>query len=352
MLRHLLTLARVSNLPTVWSNVLAAWLIAGGAASWHLLPLLLGASLLYSGGCTLNDAFDARWDATYRPERLIPSGALSRRAVWHMGSIEMALGLACIFLSGLLPWETVHALLLWLAVLYAGGFTTATLPARAPDSDRDGAMGFVLRRTASTALMAFGFWGLWSAGTAQVRSALGLCAAILLYDAWHKQSPWSVVTMGACRWLLYVTAALTSGGESPGTALAAGGVLWLYIIILSLVARGEAKHTGDNAPRTRLLLLAVPVALAALGYALGLRGLDIAIPALFLTAGGVMLLPHRKTSTGTWVNRLLAAIPWLDFSLVLMWVLLSASEDAGIYLALFPAAVALSLLFQRWFKAT
>ena len=33
----MLKIGRVSNLPTVWTNIIAAWLLAGG--SWELRPL-------------------------------------------------------------------------------------------------------------------------------------------------------------------------------------------------------------------------------------------------------------------------------------------------------------------------
>jgi len=103
MLRHILTLARASNLPSVWSNCLAATLISGAAPTWLTLLLLAGVAFLYAGGCTLNDAFDAEWDARNRPERLIPSGVLSRRLVWTIGLFEIAGGL--LFISGQIPLE-------------------------------------------------------------------------------------------------------------------------------------------------------------------------------------------------------------------------------------------------------
>ena len=80
-LRSLLILGRVSNLPTVWSNCFAGWWLAG-AGSWNGLALLcLGATCLYLGGMYLNDAFDAQFDQQHRPERPIPSGAISAAAV-------------------------------------------------------------------------------------------------------------------------------------------------------------------------------------------------------------------------------------------------------------------------------
>src|SRR6478736_6052578 len=90
--RALLVLGRVSNLPTVWSNCLAGWLL-GGAETPAVLPrLLIGASLLYVAGMFLNDAFDIEFDRQFRPERPIPSGAISTRAVWLAITILLTAG--------------------------------------------------------------------------------------------------------------------------------------------------------------------------------------------------------------------------------------------------------------------
>ena len=61
-LRTLLVLGRASNLPTVWSNCLAGWILGGGGPHKRLLALCGGATLLYVGGMFLNDAFDAQFD--------------------------------------------------------------------------------------------------------------------------------------------------------------------------------------------------------------------------------------------------------------------------------------------------
>src|SRR5260370_21146896 len=69
-----LRLGRVSNLPTVWTNVLAGVVLAGGRPEPRLLIFLWTAlSFFYVGGMFLNDAFDRRLDARERPERPIPS---------------------------------------------------------------------------------------------------------------------------------------------------------------------------------------------------------------------------------------------------------------------------------------
>lgn len=285
MLHHLLTLARVSNLPTVWSNCLAASLISGAVPSWSMLPLLLGASLLYAGGCTLNDAFDAAWDAQHRPERLIPSGVLSRRKVWIIGLTEMAAGAGAIL----------------------------------------------------------------ACGTGSAISLIGLVIAILLYDAWHKQSPLSVLIMGACRWLLYITAA-EAAGIANRPAVISGGVMWLYIVVLSLVARGEAKR-GAGTPRSRYLLLLVAGMLAFLTWRERCERLE-ALSVFCAAAGGfTLLLPEGGANVGVWVNRMLAGIPVIDLCMVLIFFR-SYVAAAPAWAVAFPAAVLLSLLFQRWFRAT
>ena len=79
-------LGRVSNLPTVWTNTLAAIILAGAAPlAPQPLPLLLAMTLFYVGGMYLNDAFDANIDARERPERPIPSGQISRASVYGLG---------------------------------------------------------------------------------------------------------------------------------------------------------------------------------------------------------------------------------------------------------------------------
>src|ERR1700733_16333044 len=74
----LLTLGRVSNLPTVWTNVLAGAVLSGGDwRNWRLGLMLVAMSLFYVGGMYLNDYFDRTIDARERPERPIPSGEIS-----------------------------------------------------------------------------------------------------------------------------------------------------------------------------------------------------------------------------------------------------------------------------------
>ncbi len=79
-LATLLKLGRVSNLPTVWTNVLAGTVLAAGTVqSWRTGLVLLAMSLFYVGGMYLNDYFDRAIDARERPQRPIPARRDLRR---------------------------------------------------------------------------------------------------------------------------------------------------------------------------------------------------------------------------------------------------------------------------------
>ena len=97
----IITLGRVSNLPSVWSNCLAAWVLSGGQVSNSIeiekfIWLNLGATFLYLGGMFLNDAFDVGFDNVHRIERPIPSGLISLKSVYVLGGFLMIIGLGCV----------------------------------------------------------------------------------------------------------------------------------------------------------------------------------------------------------------------------------------------------------------
>ncbi len=175
-LRTLLVLGRVSNLPTVWTNCLAGWLIGGGGDWGRFAWLCAGATLVYVGGMFLNDAFDAEFDTQHRRERPIPSGAISREAVWR-----------------------------WSVLLLAAG---------------TGMLGWLGREPAILALQ--------------------LLACVVLYDAFHKQLDWSPVLMASCRFFLVLTAAAVGVRGVDGLAIWSAVVLAGYIVGLSHLARRES----------------------------------------------------------------------------------------------------------------
>ena len=99
--RGWLRLGRVSNLPTVWTNALAGMVLAGAPLSLPTFLLVaLAFSLFYEGGMYLNDAFDRKIDAVQRPERPIPSGAVTAGTVYAIGYGLLLAGLAVLLVVG------------------------------------------------------------------------------------------------------------------------------------------------------------------------------------------------------------------------------------------------------------
>ncbi len=198
-LRSLLILGRVSNLPTVWTNVFVGWFVAGGSWTTELVWLIAGVSLIYIAGMTLNDLFDAKWDAEHAPERPIASGNMSCRTARIVCLVELIGGIA---------------LLLWKTSFHPG-------------------------------LVAL------------------LIVAIVLYNWIHKRWAGSVIIMGICRALVYLGAASavavhTSKIEIPSMVLIVAVAMIVYIAGLTQAARSERSSdeskSGVN-PGVRLMLV-------------------------------------------------------------------------------------------------
>lgn len=174
-----LVLGRVSNLPTVWSNCFAAWVLAQGSFTPALIFVLASMSCLYVGGMYLNDACDAAHDAQYKRDRPIPQGRIHRSTVFGTSFALMLLGLILAFSWG------------WLSLF---GATLLTL-------------------------------------------------MIIAYNVLHLYLRWSPIIMGGCRALLYVAVGLAAGGEySFVNLLLWAGLLGLYVAGLSYVARVEESN--------------------------------------------------------------------------------------------------------------
>ena len=126
--KALLATGRVSNLPTVWCNCLAAtlivlspWLISQSVAdeiktfsSFASLGLffIIISSLFYVGGCFLGDYYDIGFDEKNKPDRPIPSGVLSSKLVYTLGLLQMGLGFILSIFTPSLLFETANTKLL------------------------------------------------------------------------------------------------------------------------------------------------------------------------------------------------------------------------------------------------
>lgn len=197
-----LKLGRVSNLPTVWTNMLAGIMLAGGTViDSRTLPLMLALSMFYIGGMYLNDAFDAEIDAIERPERPIPSGQVSRETVYRLGFAMLGTGMCILLLLGFIPAQGT---------------------------------------------------GWWSP-----LAGIALVGAIIFYNWHHKNNPLSPLVMGLCRVLVYITAGLCLVVPAGAHLLVGAALLMCYLIGLTYVAKQENLEKVQNL--WPLVFLAAPV---------------------------------------------------------------------------------------------
>lgn len=350
MFKALLATGRISNLPTVWSNVLVAFVIvtglypegtgADGSTTTYIISLCtvfllssVAASLLYVGGCFLGDAIDAKFDEAHKPDRPIPSGVLSRKGVFT-GAIVMLLS------GSLIPLYISYGLI---------------PPELRPSSH------------------------------AHLLSIPALVAAIVLYSWLHKKSPWfGLPLIGACRFFLVLFGGAmaaqcihTSGGlaealygvtgKSPAARLESYTLMIYalavaaYTICFASVARSESSPkpiTWRKVLIPAMLLLPLCMTIPTvfddvfwiylplhLEKVLYVTNLPVALAALasyfvWNTCSFIKL----KSNKGEFVSMSLAGFCLLDA----FFIALSGWENFFIVLGLFL----LALLLQRWAPAT
>lgn len=247
--RSLLTLSRASNLPTVWSNCLAAQWASGTINNLASPKLLLAASLLYTAGMFLNDAFDQKFDRTYRPERPIPAGLIPPAVVWFIGC----------------------------AMLFAG---TLLFTPFGP----------------TTSLL-----------------ACSLSAAILLYNLTHKWMPGGPIIMAACRSLLFLTVASTTPNGISGTVVWLSLALGAYIVGLSYIAKSESRPGVVRFWPCILLGTPIGLALILNDGSSLLPSIILMLGlAAWIAFSLQFIYSASRKNVGTAVSGLLAGIVWVD----------------------------------------
>jgi 4-hydroxybenzoate polyprenyltransferase len=283
-----LRLGRVSNLPTVWTNVAAAAVLADAPrAPAAFVAVALACSLFYVGGMFLNDAFDREFDARMRRERPIPAGLVSVPAVFATGFGLLAAGLVVVA-------------------------TTARL----------------VLGDATTALVAGG----------------ALAAAIVLYDAWHKANPVAPLLMGLCRVLVYVTTSAALTGAVPNPVVGGALVLLAYLVGLTYVARQETLGSVRNL--WPLGCLGVPFVLWSLSLHEGPFGVALYWGAVAWVLACVSHLGWRsRVDVPRAVVGLIAGIALVD-------ALAIASFGHAALAVWAVAAFAFTLTLQRWVPGT
>jgi hypothetical protein len=199
-LSTLLRLGRISNVPTVWTNVLAGSIIAGGAGHSDRVALIaMAMTAFYVGGMYLNDFFDRAIDARDRPGRPIDAGEIRASSVMLIG-------------FGLL------------------------------------AVGIVL-------MIAFGLGA--------ILCGLLLAGVIVLYDVWHKGNRLSPVVMGLCRALVYIGTGVAMAGGISNATLIGAAALACHVAGITYAAKQESlDRVGNLWPLLLLavpLIAALPV---------------------------------------------------------------------------------------------
>lgn len=283
-LRTALRLGRISNLPTVWTNVLVGALLAGGELADPRLPLLmLALSAFYVGGMFLNDAYDAAFDAQHRRDRPIPAAETTEREVFVFGYGLLALGFAGVAWAGAGRWTVLLA-------------------------------------------------------------ALGLAAAIVAYDRFHKGNPLSPLLMGLCRVGVLACSAWAVMVVPQSTVVWAAVALLGHLIGLTYIAKQE--HLNRLGALWPLAFLALPL---LLGVALALDQPLAWAPLLAYAAVQAFALQRLR-------RRLSGDVPRAVVTLIAAICLLDALLLAGVG-QLLPAVLALlafplTLALQRWVAGT
>ena len=194
-----LRLMRLPNVFTALADVTMGFLFVRHelAPLEAFLCIAAASALLYTAGIVLNDVFDIDIDRVERPDRPLPSGAISLPVARAFGFVLLGLGVGASWLGGLV-------------------FGT---DAAAP----------------------------WRSGLL----ATLLAALVALYDTWLKRTPLGPLGMGACRFLnvllgMSLAAEHTAGwplGYGPAELLAAGGI-GVYIVGVTWLARNEVEESA------------------------------------------------------------------------------------------------------------
>lgn len=242
-------LCRLPNLFTAWADIFAGYFIvsayAFGEANLQspavFVGLVLASSLIYSAGMILNDYYDREIDAQQRPDRPIPSGAISPQTALVSALGMLAAGCALAFLAGYVYVD-------YAAIPWRGGAVAVVLAASVIAYDA------VLKRTALAP---------WVMGTCRFFNILlGMSLAAKL----PPEAAWQVL------------------GYDTGQLMFAGGI-GIYIVGVTWFARTEAVESDR--------------AMLGLGAALMLAGIGI-LAALVAVQPSVVMLKESFGAFGLW----------------------------------------------------
>ncbi len=193
-----LTLFRISNLPTILSNVLVGITLSRVYThSFTLWQVFFSCAAFYTAGMVFNDIFDYRWDKKHRPERPLVVGYISKIHALVTGISLIVFALICLII--------VHLSAFW--------------------------------------------------------SGLVLLFFIMLYNLRHKENPASPVIMGLCRAMVYIIALIAfAPGAKISIVWIPATLLMCYLVGLTHIASHE--HQRKKISQSSALLLYLPVVYA------------------------------------------------------------------------------------------
>lgn len=290
-LRTWAELTRISNIPTVFTNVLVGVAFGSGPGAFPWLAFAVtcvAVGLLYGAGMVMNDLFDLEVDRRERPQRALPSGRVSIRAAWMFVLASLIAGPALLYFV------------------------------------RSGA-------------------GLL---------ALFLAGLIVAYNWLHAQTLLSVFLMGMCRAAVYGVAIFAVADRPPrGFEYPVAALVW-YVALLSIVARREASSGPLDVRWPAWILPWIPLPIAipvALTPAVGDVGRALAIAAIVMFVGWTLfgvsrlyrLVPRVVHAVLIW----LAGICLLDA----IWLALSPRSELAL---LAWAGFALTVFGHRRVRGT
>ncbi len=248
-LSTLLRLGRISNVPTVWTNVLAGSVIAGGEQHLNEIALIVTAmTAFYVGGMYLNDFFDRVIDARDRPGRPIDAGEIRASSVLLIGFGLLAAGIAL-----MTPF-----------------------------------------------------------GRSAVLCGILLAGVIVLYDVWHKGNALSPFLMGSCRALVYIgTGVAATGSVSSATTIGAAALAF-HVAGITFAAKQESLDRVGNLWPLVLLAMPLLAALPVLFSGWIIIAAFILLLAADAFAVGLLVKRRPRGAVPLAVSGLIAAICLVD----------------------------------------
>ena len=252
-------LMRLSNLPTCLANVLTGAAIGmrfGDISLVKIAAVAFAVCCYYCGGMILNDLCDIGYDRKHRSDRPLAAGTVSFQAALILTLLMFAAA------TGIIIFTASHA----------------------------------------------------------ISPAVALLGCIVLYDVIHKKNSFSVILMGLCRSLVYVTAAVAvAAGQNSFAAvkfsLPFAILLGFYTLSITIIARCEDNGKLDF---RKWLSIMMPLAMFIIIFVVRPRQILYAVIVAAIFAGWMLRgcgyvfskPPKIKHAVLTWLSGMCLVDMW------------------------------------------